>query len=449
MKFSEQFKIADRNISFLDINLYGDYPFFIDPLLLDNNEELPNAYNKFLNYFTDSSSSFVFKEIKNTHLGFGYLSNSGHGIGKNIGKKLKENSLMQMYGFDLDTIDIFIDGVGVDLISDMTTNIILEDLCDFTRGICSKYDIPTVDFALDNGSIKPIRSKLPIFEGECIILVPKSILRKNKLLLSKSNFVDNIYDVVETVENGATRARLNDMLYKTVFVKTRNMNEIKKIPKKEIGKLINKLVSIEPQLIPNFKNYMRFIDGNTNITNSDLLIEYESTEAILHLVSIFKKELLKGKEEISCVDSVRNLLIHYKHELEHSDLVSTFSIKEMQDEKQHQRIFRTISKAVNIGVNAEVNNGNGPVDFKFVSNGESILTEFKLARATNASNIYKQLEKYFEMNKDAVRAFAVLISYNDEQLEKSQKIEASNTNPQIETIIINCNPQNYKSASKK
>lgn len=88
MRFREYFKINENELDFLNINLEGEYPFFIDPLLLDGNEELPGAYKKFLGYFSDASSSFIFKEIKQTHLGFGYLSNSGHGIGKDLGKNL-------------------------------------------------------------------------------------------------------------------------------------------------------------------------------------------------------------------------------------------------------------------------------------------------------------------------------------------------------------------------
>lgn len=63
--------------------------------------------------------------------------------------------------------------------------------------------------------------------------------------------------------------------------------------------------------------------------------------------------------------------------------------------------------------------------------------------------MYKQLEKYFETNKEAVFGFVVLIVYNDSELSKACEICNSNINEKVETIIIDCNLEKYKSASKK
>lgn len=280
---------------------------------------------------------------------------------------------MKQYGFDLDTIDVFVKKIGVDLISDMTTNIILEELCEYTKKICINYSIPLIKFSLDNGSIKPIKCELPIYRDECIILVTKSILRKDKLLLSKSNFINNTHEVVQMVENEITRDRLNNLLHKEVYVKTRKRNELKPISKRDITSAIDTLINIEPDIINKFKQYMKIIDGKTNVDECDYLIETKSIQAMVQITEILGPKLVNNIEEISFIDSVQNLLMHYKHKIERTDMVKSFAVSEMQDEKHHQRIFRIIAKAIDIGVNAKVNNGNGSVDFKCVENNESIL----------------------------------------------------------------------------
>ncbi len=109
----------------------------------------------------------------------------------------------------------------------------------------------------------------------------------------------------------------------------------------------------------------------------------------------------------------------------------------MRSESIHQSIFRTVAKSHNIGINAKVNNGSGPVDFKCVGTEESILIEFKLAKASNAKNVYSQLDRYFKDNLEATSAFVVFISYTDRDLEKAVRIESSCTDNKVKTIIIN------------
>ena len=73
-------------------------------------------------------------------------------------------------------ISLFEEGMGPDRISDMVTNIILEDLIAFNRRILSKLSIPTQTFEINESSAQlacnPFEStKAPI------LLVPKDVLR--------------------------------------------------------------------------------------------------------------------------------------------------------------------------------------------------------------------------------------------------------------------------------
>ncbi|MFV0392961.1 MAG: hypothetical protein ACK5LC_00980 [Coprobacillaceae bacterium] len=452
MRFCEYFKINDNELEFLDIDIDADYPFFIDPLLLSVSDELPGAYDKFLNYFNDNSNTFQFKEVKQTHLGFGYHSFIGHGIGPKKAATIRNNKFLIDYGYGLDTIEIFTKGIGIDMISDMTTNIILEDLLMFTEKVCQRYDVPTQKCKVEISPIKYIVCNLPIYNYDYIILCPKSILRKKVLLLSKDNFARKLFDIIPVVENATSRMRLNDMLYKTRYKEINGKRvEIKtKLSIKDRKKIINALLDVDPELIKLFKEKLSSEGISTNIKQSDITEHGLNISAINTMTEKLIAEFqLLNKTSESYRVKIFDIVNYYKNEIENGDLIKVFSHDDMRSESTHQSIFRTVAKSHNIGINAEVNNGSGSVDFKCVGTGESILIEFKLAKASNAKNVYSQLDRYFKDNLEATSAFVVFIAYTDKELEKANQIKSSCTDKSVETIIINCNPDKYKSASKK
>lgn len=82
-------------------------------------------------------------------------------------------------------------------------------------------------------------------------------------------------------------------------------------------------------------------------------------------------------------------------------------------------MFRLTWYAADDDVNAEVNNGRGPVDYK-ISRGsrDSTLVEFKLASNSKLKqNLAKQLEVYEAANQtdDSIK---VIMYFSDAELEK-------------------------------
>lgn len=449
MKFTTAFGIKEKNLEFLDINLYGDFPFFIDPLLLKYSKELSGSYDKFLNYFSrEDIISFKFKEIKETHLGFGYLNYSGRGIGKKTADKIRNNIILNKYNYDLDTIVIFGKGIGKDMISDMTTNIILKELLCFTEKMCKKYGVETQVFGVEVEPYVIEKFNLPVHDNNYIILVPKEVLRKDELLIARDSFVNNIFTVVPSIDNNESRERLNGVIYKSVYSKKKQKNEKKKKSKKDISKNIEEMIEIDPNIIRKYKEYIELQNPKTNVTEQDI----DSQNILINNVENLEKKLLRifecsEERQESLEENVRNLILYYKKEIESSDLIKVF--KSSKSEATHQRIFRSIGNRENIGLNSEVNNGNGPVDFKCSNNNKECLIEFKLISNTKAKNVYAQVEGYLERNLKVSKSFVVLISYSEEEYNRAQEIKNGNQNQSIETIIINCDETKYVSASNR
>lgn len=118
--FTQHFSIRKKqgDIEFVDIYIYKDKKFFIDPakLLKYNDPMSISMNNRIVSYFSkllkaikekNKTKSLIMlrnlKEMRETHLGYavnGYAGNAvGEGFGmkkKNVGKRLKQNFLYAM-----------------------------------------------------------------------------------------------------------------------------------------------------------------------------------------------------------------------------------------------------------------------------------------------------------------------------------------------------------------
>jgi hypothetical protein len=79
--------------------------------------------------------------------------------------------------------------------------------------------------------------------------------------------------------------------------------------------------------------------------------------------------------------------------------------------------------SVDLDLNAEVNNGRGPVDFK-VSKGKknSNLVEFKLAKNTALEKNLQHQVAIYEKASDAKTSIKVIMYFNDAELQRVKDI---------------------------
>ena len=80
-------------------------------------------------------------------------------------------------------VDLFIDGIGPDKISDITTNVIRGLLIEYTQAQCELHSIPTTEvpagsmWDMDLDSWTSQYAKLPVWHSARIMLVPKASVR--------------------------------------------------------------------------------------------------------------------------------------------------------------------------------------------------------------------------------------------------------------------------------
>lgn len=205
MRISEYFGLdkSQYELDFVDIDTNADLPLFLDPyfLSLRNDSWSINATRTIQSFFAhflalmrsgnEESARQLFShmhEPNETCLGMSKGSPSGRGIGSQEADDIFD-SIIQSQAIEsgllehLEDTRIFVDGIGKDKISDMTTNIIRKDLIKYTQEQCKLWDIPLSSMVptgdmwdkVDRRWINEYDDML-VVNGKKILLVPKYIV---------------------------------------------------------------------------------------------------------------------------------------------------------------------------------------------------------------------------------------------------------------------------------
>lgn len=101
-------------------------------------------------------------------------------------------------------------------------------------------------------------------------------------------------------------------------------------------------------------------------------------------------------------------------------------------------------------MNAEVNNGRGPVDYKIsMGKANAGMVEFKLASNTSLEKNLRNQVAIYEKASDTKRSLKVILYSSNSELDKALRILKTlglAGNPDI--ILIDANRENKPSASK-
>lgn len=143
---------------------------------------------------------------------------------------------------------------------------------------------------------------------------------------------------------------------------------------------------------------------------------------------------------------------YLKHVIENNDGYRLFYVdgNPIKRESDLHVMFRLTWYATAFDVNAEVNNGRGPVDYK-VSKGKqnASLVEFKLASNTGLRrNLEKQLEIYGKASQTN-RGIKAILFFSDSELVKVTGILRDlKLEGREDVILIDASRDNKKSGSK-
>jgi hypothetical protein len=313
-KFSSEFNInkTQAELDFVDINLEGDTPLYIDPYALTTREDewSSECHSLVVSFFEavllavkeNNQAAGIhllshLNEPEETRLGVSRLGNKGRGIGQIQAAELfnaLKNSKAANSGLleDISDFALFIPQIGRDKISDITTNIIRGSLISYTQSQCELHGVSmrkvASGFCWDAyaGRWYQTYVDLPVFNENKILLVPKFTVRY-RVGVDHSTFRSQF--VLEFLMEEHKRA--DDALVTTI---RNNKGEIvdKKVYKKTVDKhysrdkdFLAEFSIAHPEVIDKYRDVLKNSSSKIPNVNEENFSEAEFAQ---HLVSELK-----------------------------------------------------------------------------------------------------------------------------------------------------------------
>ena len=181
-------------------------------------------------------------------------------------------------------------------------------------------------------------------------------------------------------------------------------------------------------------------------------VDNRFVQNICYLVGLVSKHIDFYTTPSTTFEEARRKIEFLKHVIENQDGYKLFYVKgqPVERERDLQILFKLVWEGSPSSVDAEVNNGRGPVDFK-VSRGanDQTLVEFKLASNPQIErNIENQVAIYEKAN-NTTQSYKVIVFFASQDQAKVQRILERLKVPQAAGIIlIDARKDNKPSASK-
>lgn len=410
--------LDEAAIDFFDLNLLYDSRLFLDPFLLrrslvEDEQLLFDRFGDFFRFAYDQallvgSEEDAYDKLKNLlnfhepkEIGLGYTEHSHDGaglgpafakllleffIGNSARRLVKEEGLYPNGRFNPITLQLFIDDLGPDGLSDITANIVMDYLIAYTQDQCKIHGIPLKQLPLqqDGFNFEEMEWKgggyydLPenlTKPGQAVVLVPKRFLRATE------EAGDNIESKVRGIlqHDPQLTERFSSFLHKKISeISTADIREVFLQEGSVFRSYLESLYQTRTEpynferdiyKILAIKSYASFFEDKEfplEVNGCDQLLELT-----LEFVTIFK-------DQCAAADGWREMW----------KLNENGDPARPQNEKVSGRIFRGMGMAYfhhlgGVTFEAEVGTGNGPVDFKVVYLDCRIVIELK--KLSNAS----------------------------------------------------------------
>ena len=410
--FSQIFKlkIPEDELDFFDVNLKYDLPLFIDPFLIkkspiEDERKLFERFGDFFRFTYDEALKVTstgagrghlkallnFHEAEEIGLGFTEKSHKGSGpgpgfasllynffLGNAARRLIKEEGLYPDGKFNPVILEIFIDRMGPDGLSDMTADIIKDYLILYTQEQCKKLGVERKRLGVnsDGFDFQEMEWKggnyyeLPEnpFNGNPILLVPKRFLRAS----------ETHDDKIETKVKGILKEDPELARRFSLFINKR----VEDISIDEV-----RTVFLQDQNI--LKKYIEVLT-KTRSDYYDFDTDLQKFYAIKTYSEYFKET--KTDQRISSCEDLLAITMSFIHVVDRH-FSSMDGWKELWTYKENQpikpkheavmgRIFRGMGYSCFANYNdvtfiPEAGTGNGPVDFLVVYKNCRIAIELK------------------------------------------------------------------------
>jgi len=448
--FSDIFGVASETLDqygAFNIALVNDLPLFIDPFLLfDSQDEKYRALHeeiiKYLVFLRDRAQAdeltegaisqwLLFREVKQNWLGFSLKGNSGTGLGKHFAQSLARNlkSVFRNFGDEsltqsshMEKLGLLSGGVGRDHLSDFTTNLIKGFLLKYTADFAAAHlrseqlrqvNVDRVWFNYETRRWQSGVFSLPFHADDYVILTPCEILTRDESWINQSDMVSQFFQLRQSLPDEHLRAQVNDH-----FLRQINEQSTQDERKQAALRTIEKFTEL-------LDYYIKWKEEHAD--QAHIVSKKKVHETHVQFVENVRKlvlDHLAGSEFYEHGDSYEESLrrVKYlKHVIEDNDGYRVFYVdgKPVKRESDLHTMFRLTWYATAFDVNAEVNNGRGPVDYK-VSKGRrnASLVEFKLASNTSLRrNLENQVEVYATASQTE-KGIKVIMHFSDAELKK-------------------------------
>ncbi|MFB7465661.1 hypothetical protein ACFCZ1_19555 [Streptomyces sp. NPDC056224] len=241
MRVSEYYNLGrtQGTLDFVDVDTVADVPVYIDPSTIrhlsdDWGQECIFMLTTFFDSVLDAvrqgdkeRSAYLLGNLgepNETHLGISKGKSAGRGFGKQMSvdfaaklaaSQAAKSGLIE----DLEDTAFFIDKVDKDIVSDITTNIIRGPLIAYTQQMAAVFRIPLVE-GVDSGPVWNPQSlkweqeyiKLPVADGEKLLLVPKLIVRRDLHLSRGEYYKNHLVPALQAEEESDPRSKLVTVL---------------------------------------------------------------------------------------------------------------------------------------------------------------------------------------------------------------------------------------------
>ena len=456
MFFSDIFGISEELLEkygALNISLINDLPLFIDPFLLyaSDKAEYKMLHEEIINYLlflrdkaVDESLSlskiarwYRFPEIKENWLGYSESGNIGSGLGIEFGKSMSA-AMQRVFATlgketitessHLEKISLFRAGVGRDNISDFTCNLIKHYLLDYTQNFakeflrpeqCKKVSVQKVHFDYKLEVWKPAVYYLPYFNNEHVILTPKDLLTKDETWINLPDLRNRLLDVANSIPNAELRDQINDCYNKCLpkHPKAKDKTVAAQYTINHFPKLIDYYIKMQEENKEGAKAASSEIVSGAKqvyISNVQKVVDY-----------LYKETDFYKCEATGSFESSMRRVQFLKTFIEDMDGYKLLyhNGNPIKKEKDLQLLFKLTWFGTLYDVNAEVNNGRGPVDYK-ISMGmfDKTLVEFKLASNPKLKkNLQNQVEVYEQAN-NTHQSIKVILYFNVQESVKLNNV---------------------------
>ena len=438
-----------KQLGALDIILDFDTKYFIDPALLRKASvpEFLESSSKVERYFAGivalvktsavendmywkrADKLLTFKEIKATCLGYSNKSTSGNAIGKELRKSILRtikdlliNGTVEPIIFEL--LGVFQEKIGCDRISDLVTFVIRNEIVAYTRRIMETVGTMEVN---ENGLV------VNPYNGEEVLLLPMEIL-------SPLPIADSYDDIdFSCAENERVRNDINQYF---------DLGSRKKLNKEEINSLLMNNVDFREQIVEAYKSRVPD-EYDFEIDSAGQIIWYEKSRQAVAQYPLCLKNPQTEEELFSVIVAICE---QFKCLIENNGWWRL--LYDDKDSPKHesaaQLLFFGIADAYcganDISISREVNNGHGPVDFKFsVGYQKRILVEIKLTSNNQLIHgMEKQLPTYMKQENTKKAIYLIIENGHHKRLERFQdfynKLDGS-IKEKIPYILIDGNIQ--------